>query len=127
VGEGELLDNAARNYMFLDDALEALRIHAVVPDAFGIHHGDRAIFANAQTIGSGAVHAIEQSEFAQASLEIVPGFDAFFARAAFGFRLVGAQQDMSARGRNLQIRRALEKGGGRLGAGGHRRSCSVWT
>jgi hypothetical protein len=45
--------------MFLDDPLQALRIHTVVPDAFGIDHGDRAVFANAQTVGSGAVDALE--------------------------------------------------------------------
>ena len=42
--------------MLLDDLLQHLRGAGVIPDAFGIHHGDRAACADLEAIRLGAIN-----------------------------------------------------------------------
>ena len=72
--EGQVLNYAAGDQVLLDDALQGLRRGGMVPDAFGIDHGDGTLFADAQAIGLGPVDAVEQAQLGQTALEILPGF-----------------------------------------------------
>ena len=58
---------------------------------------------------------VKQSQFAQAALKIIPRFDAGLARAAFGFSLIGAEEDVAPDAGQFQIRGAFGQAGGRFG------------
>ena len=102
--------------MLLDDLLEHLRCAGVIPDAFGIHHGDRAARADLEAIRLGAINQRfrpGEIQLHQAPFQIVPRRDALFLRAAPGLRLVSAQKDMP-----LEARQA-KRGSGLLEFGSH--------
>ena len=102
--ERQIFHNAPADEMFLYDALHRLRSDVMIPDAFGIDEGDGSALADAEAIGARTVDLVQQAEFAQTPLEIVPSLDAFFAGAAFGLGLIGAQKNVAADGGQLQIR-----------------------
>lgn len=87
--------NAGRQVL-VDDPFEHGRIAFSVPCAFGVHHRDRPPLADPQTIDLAAVDTalLRESQFLQASLEKVPRCETTLSFTAFGFRLVGAQEDM---------------------------------
>ena len=100
--ETEFFYHLSADQVLLNDALQHFGRGGVIPDAFGIDHRNRAAFADAQAVGFGAVDAVEQSQFGQPALEVVPGLDAAFLRAALGLGLLGAQEDMPLNRRNTQ-------------------------
>ena len=95
-GEGQVFYWAAGDEMLLDDSLQGFGGGGVVPDAFGIDQGDGALLADAEAVGLGAIDAVEEAEFGQAALEIVPGFKAGFFGAALGIGLVAAKENVAA-------------------------------
>jgi hypothetical protein len=98
-GESELGDNLAVEQVILDDALQDLWGARAVPDSFGIDESDRAVEADPQTIGFGAIdqgHGAGEAQFFEPSFQVLPGFKAGGFRSAFRFGLVGAQEDMAA-------------------------------
>lgn len=101
--KSQVFDDASANQMFLNDALHRLRSHMAVPDALGVDERDRSALADAEAIGARTVDLIEQPEFIEPPLEIVPSFDALFARAALRLGLIGAQKNMTANRTQLQI------------------------
>ena len=88
--------------MFLNDALEDRRIARPVPRAFGIHDGDGAALADAKAIHLAAQDAalLRQSELLQAALEKLPRRETAILITAFRVRLVAAQKDVAASGRD---------------------------
>jgi hypothetical protein len=82
--------------VLVDDPFEHGRIAFPVPCAFGVHHRDRPLLADPQTIGLAAIDAalLRESQFLEASLEKVPRCETALSFTAFGFRLVGAQEDV---------------------------------
>src|SRR5580693_1917540 len=86
----EILHYTPADEVFLDDPLERLRPCGVVPGPLGVDQRDGPAIADAQPVGARAVDPVEQSQFAQPPLQIVPRLDARLARAAFRFGLVGA-------------------------------------
>jgi hypothetical protein len=94
--------NLVVDQMFLDDPLNDGGRSCFVPDPFGIDHHDRALLADAQTIGLGAedtTRAISgglvQSKFLQPPFEVVPGGEAVGFVAADRLGLVGADEDVA--------------------------------
>jgi len=55
-GESEFSHQLAPNQMLLDDLLQHIRGAGVIPDALGIHHGDRAACADLEAIRLGAIN-----------------------------------------------------------------------
>src|SRR5512142_411831 len=98
--ENVLLHGMAADQMLLNDALQHYRRARMVPRALGVDDRYRALFADAQTVGLRAVD-VGQVQFRQAPLQILPGFEPFFERAALGLGLVAAEEDMSANGAYL--------------------------
>ena len=92
-------DDAARNQVVLDDALEHRRIAFAVPGAFGIDHGDRAAFADAQAVGLGAQDAalVREAELLQPALQELPGRQPALLLAALRRGLVAAEKDVPPR------------------------------
>jgi hypothetical protein len=64
----QVLDDAAADQMFLDDALQRLRPGRVVPHALGIDQCDGPSIANAETVGAGAIDAVDKAKLGQAAL-----------------------------------------------------------
>ena len=92
-GEGELFDGTAFDQMLLNYSFQNFRRNGVIPDSFRIDDGDRTLLANAEAVGlraEDAVFTFRDSEFFEAALEVVPGFNGYFSFRAFRFRLVGA-------------------------------------
>ena len=56
MSEGEVGDYPALQEVFLDDSLEDFRGAGVVPDAFGINEGNRALSAYSEAIGFGPIN-----------------------------------------------------------------------
>ena len=54
-----IFDDPSPDQVLLNNALQHFGRRGVIPDAFRIHDGDGAAFADAQTVGLGAVHAVE--------------------------------------------------------------------
>jgi hypothetical protein len=69
------LDDPSADQVLLDNPLEDRRITRPVPGAFRIHNGDWTALAHSQAVGLRAKHSalLGQPQFAEASLEIVPG------------------------------------------------------
>ena len=107
--ERKLLDDLALDQVLLNDALQDFRRGAAVPDTLRIDHCDRALLAYAQTVRLGAVDVIQQAEFAETALEIIPRFETGFPGAALGLRLVGAKEDVALNIGDVQVRRDLEQ------------------
>lgn len=92
-------DDAPRDEVLLDDALENRRVALAVPDTFRIDDRDRTAFTNAQAVGLRAENAapIRQAELLQAPLQELPRGQAPFLVAAFRRRLVAAEKDVPPR------------------------------
>lgn len=95
------LDDAAADEMLLDDALDRLGVGVAIPNAVGVYEQDRPALTDAQTVGLGAedagragVDRAIELKFFEASLEIVPGNDTVFLRAALRLGCVGADKDV---------------------------------
>lgn len=97
--EDEFLDGLAADEVLVDDAGEDFGGGAAVPDAFGVDDGDGALIAQAEAVGLGAVDA---GLGAEALFEELPGAEAFFAGAALGLGLIGAQEDVTAQGADAE-------------------------
>src|SRR5579863_108666 len=98
-GEDVFGDGPASDQVLLNDALDDVRGDRVIPGAFGIDNGDRAVLADPQAIGFGAVNAgtaVHQVQLRQSLLEIVPGSQAVFARRTVGIGLIGTKENMAA-------------------------------
>src|SRR5438093_6260176 len=107
--EAQVLDDAAADEMFLDNALRILRRHTAVPRAFRIHDADRPIRTDAQalafrpverTAGAGEVQLL------QPLLQVRPGF-----LAAFEIRAIWAQakKEMTRQFPDAEHRRRLNR------------------
>jgi hypothetical protein len=112
--ESKVFDDPPADQVFLDNSLERRRIRVAIPDALRIDQRNRSALAHAKAVGARAVDAVEQPQFAQASFEIIPGFDSFLARAALGLGLIGAQKDVTPHGGQFQILGALGEARGRF-------------
>ena len=66
----------AANQVFLDNPLQLLDGHGVIPDPIGIYYDRGPAFAHPQAVGLGAVNPslarIRMPQFPQSSLQIVP-------------------------------------------------------
>ena len=96
--EYKFLNRLSADEVFLHDTLNHFRRDRVVPNAIGIHHRDRALFANLQAIGLGsidAVLALHQPDLDQPLLQIFPGRIAHFMRSALRFGLIRAKKDVA--------------------------------
>ena len=94
LGECPLGDWRPAREVFVDKTWHLLRGHTVIPDAFGINDGDGALNANAQAIHLAPIDhrfRLDQVQFLEAPLQIIPGLQAFLFRRAFGVGLVGAE------------------------------------
>ena len=89
-GEDMVFDDTATDQVLLNDALEDFGRGGVVPDSIRVNDGDGSLFADTEAVGLGAEDAVEDAEFGETALEIVPGLDSSFKRAALGFGLLGA-------------------------------------
>ena len=97
--EGKLGHGFPTDEMLLNDALQRGRRAGVIPGALGIHDGDGAARADLEAVGLGAIDQClrpDEAEFLQPALQIFPRLDARLARAALGFGLVGAEEDVAA-------------------------------
>jgi len=91
--------------VFLNDSFENRRRAGVIPSTFRIHDGDRAAAANSQAIRFRAIDQrvwSDESEFLEPPLQVIPRFQAGFARAALGFSWIGTQEDVAPEGMEAQ-------------------------
>jgi hypothetical protein len=96
--EYKFLNRLSADQVLLNDTLDHLRRDRVVPDTVGIHHRDRALFANLQAIGLSsidAVLALHQPDLDQALLQIFPGRIGHFMWSALRFGLIRAKKDVA--------------------------------
>jgi len=102
LGEGVFFDGDSLEDVFLEDAFDDFGGAGVVPGAVGVDDGDGALGAGAEAVGFGAEEvwggAGGEAEFGDAAFEVVPGVDAGLFGAAFGFGLVGAEEEVAASG-----------------------------
>src|SRR5258705_345853 len=107
-----VVDDPARDEMFLDDPLEDRGITCAVPSTFWVHDGNRPAFADAQAVGLRAQDAalLGQLQLLQPALEKRPGFQAAFLVAALRLLLVAAEEDMAPRDRHADVRRDIPLG-----------------
>jgi hypothetical protein len=110
--------NLVADQMFLDDPLNNFWGRRFVPDPFGVDQHDRALLADAQTIGLGAEDAtgtiggrFVEAQFLEAAFEVVPGDEAGRFVATDRVRLVGADQDMAIDRRQVELGDSGLKGG----------------
>ncbi len=85
VDEGQLGDWLSADQVLLDDALQVGFVAAAVPDALGIHEGDRAIDADPQAIDLRAVDRaldVDHAQLLQSTLEEGPARELLLARSA---------------------------------------------
>src|SRR3989442_12206012 len=94
--------DATADQMFLDDPLEDRRITRGIPRAFGIDDGDRATFADAETVRFRAQNAalLRQTELFQPALEKFPRREPAIFLAALRGGLVATQEDVAFRDGN---------------------------
>lgn len=95
VRESEVFDNAPIDQVFLNDTLERLGAGVAIPHALGIDQCDGPALAYAQAVSARTIDAIEQSQFSQAPLEIIPCFNPGLACAALRFGLIGAEKNVT--------------------------------
>lgn len=96
--EAILLDGASLDQVFLDDPFEDFRGAMVVPSSLRIDNGNGALCADTQTIDFASINKRmrpDQLQFLQTAFQILPGFQTFHSRTAFGFRLIGAKEDVA--------------------------------
>jgi len=98
LGESEGRNDFPGDEMFLDDAFQDCGRTRVIPDAFGIDHGDGAADADPETISLGAEdqwRGADKVEFFQSALQELPGRQTFCLGTAFGLGWGGAQEDVA--------------------------------
>ncbi len=96
--ENKFLNRLSADQVFLNDALDHFRGDRMVPDAVGIDHRDRALFANLQAIGFrsiDAVVALVQPDLDQPLLQILPGRIGHLMWSALRFGLIRAKKDVA--------------------------------
>jgi hypothetical protein len=83
--------------MFLNDPLQNGRIAFAIPGTFRVYDRDRTTFADAEAIGFGAKDAalFGELQLFETSLQKIPCGKAALLVAAFGFRLIAAEKDMT--------------------------------
>jgi len=96
--EYKFFNRLSADQVFLHDALDHFRRDRVVPDAVGIHHRDRALFANLQAIGLSSIDAVftlHQPGLNQPLLQIFPGRIGHLMWSALRFGLIRAKKDVA--------------------------------
>src|SRR5690606_5374452 len=91
-----VFDHAPPDKVLLDDSLQHLGGTRVIPCSLGIYHGDRPLLADPQAVGFGAVDppAPREAQLVEPTLQVVPGLQPGLERAALGFALIGAEEDV---------------------------------
>ena len=88
--------------MVLNDFFKSFRGAGVIPDAFRVNHGHRSLLADAEAVRLGAEHAGMlgggEAEFLEAVFEEFPRRQAVVFCAAFGVRLVRAEENVALDG-----------------------------
>lgn len=98
-GENKFFDYPALDEVLLDYAFEHRWCTRVIPDSLRIYDRDWAARANSETIGLGAIDlwlGTGKIQFLKPHFQILPGFQALFARRAFWLGLVGAEEDVTS-------------------------------
>lgn len=114
MGENAIVfDHIASDEMFLNDAFNDRWGASGIPDSLGIHHGNRAIHTNAQTVCFGAKDTtlFTESQFFKAGFKVVPCLEAQLFVTAFWLGLITAEQDVATGDINAQGRRGLAQNG----------------
>ena len=90
----KILNHFPADEMFLNNPLQHRRITLGIPRPFGVHHRNRAVQTDAQTVRLGAKHAalLGQIQLRQPRLQKVPRFERFLFVTTFGLRLVGTKE-----------------------------------
>lgn len=115
--KGELADDAASDQMFVDDSVQDLWRAVAVPDAVRVNHRDRALHADAQAPGFGAVDppgGARETHRLEPALEVFPGAMSHFGGCAFRLGRIHAQENVPLRGADAEH---VGSGGG-AGVGG---------
>src|SRR5258706_16047281 len=88
--------------MVLNDSLERGRITGAIPRALRIDDGDWSAFADPQAVRLAAKDAslFRKVELLQSALEVLPRLEPACLLAAFGFRLIAAQENVPPRHRD---------------------------
>lgn len=99
-GEREFLDDTPANEMFLDNPLQNFGRTGVIPRAFRINDRDGAAQADPQAVGlcseDKRLRAYSELELLEPFLQKIPRSEPRFLGAAFRFRLIGAEENMTA-------------------------------
>ena len=98
MGENEFGHNFAADKVLLNDALKDFWFAGMVPHGFRINDGDWSMYADAQTVGFGAIDQrlrVNQIQLLEPALEILPRLEANFPGSAFRFRLVRAEKNVA--------------------------------
>jgi hypothetical protein len=85
--------------MFSNNTFEDFGRDGVIPGSLGIDDRDRTLVADPQTVRFRPVNGIirpGKPQLFQSSFQVIPGCHSFFLWRTFGFRLVGAQEDMTS-------------------------------
>ena len=97
--EGKLLDDFPADQVLLNDALQHLRRARMIPGAFRVNHRDGPADTDAEAVRLGAenfrVVGVGQPELLEPPLEVFPGFQPGFLRAAFRLGLIRAEEDVA--------------------------------
>jgi len=97
--KGKFGHNRPAEEVFLDDAFQHRWMAAVIPDRFGINHGDGTVGTDAQAACLGAIHegfGSNEIELFEAFFEVFPGDNGLFTGTAFGFICIRTQEDVAA-------------------------------
>ena len=100
--------------MLLNNPLEGFGGGRVVPDPFRIDHRDRSLTTDTQAIRLRPVRAglgLDQAQFLEPSLQVVPGSVRLVLRRALGLGLIGAEKDVAADPADLELVEDLPKRG----------------
>ena len=93
------MDDLAVEEVALDDLLQHFGSAGVIPRAFGVNDGDRALDADAQAIDFAAIDQrvrADELQLLEAVLQEFPAFAGLFARRAFRFGLIRAEENVAA-------------------------------
>src|SRR5262245_41646326 len=93
--------------MLLDDTLQDRWIAFAIPRAFGIDHGNRTAFTDAQTVRLGSQNPalLREAQFLESPLQKAPCDEAALLLAALGLGLIAAEKNVPARHRHANTRR----------------------
>ena len=95
--KSEFFNNSPVNQMFLYDSLNHFRRAGMIPDAFGINHGDRPLRADAQAIRFGAINQrlrLGKIQFFEPPLQVIPRFKPLLFRRALRLSLVRTKKNV---------------------------------